>query len=152
MTIPELDVVAQVFAERILNTAVEGVVLVGVVWLLLRIIGRQNSGTRFATWLLALLALVALPFLSGSQIAGIDSLPPARLSWKLNLSSAWAYYLFAAWGIGAGGSLIRLIAGLWRLREIRRQCVEVDMASIDPVLEAVSSTAPERNTSKAKKA
>ena len=132
MIIPELQVVARVFAERIVNTALEGVVLVGMVWLLLRFLGRQNSGTRFAIWLLALLALVALPFLSGSQIAGVDSLPSAGLSWKLNLSSAWAYYLFAAWGIGAGVSLIRLIAGLWRLREIRRQCVEVDLASIDP--------------------
>ena len=75
MIIPELQVVAEVFAERIVNTALEGVVLVGVVWLLLRFLGRQNSGTRFAIWLLALLALVALPFLSGSQIAGVDSLP-----------------------------------------------------------------------------
>jgi beta-lactamase regulating signal transducer with metallopeptidase domain len=132
MIIPELQVVAQVFAERILNSAVEGVVLVGMVWLLLRI-GRQNSGTRFAIWLAALVALVALPFLSGSQIGGIGSeaFPGANPAWKLNLSSSCAYYLFGAWGVGAGVSLVGLIAGLWRLHQIRRQCVEVDLAAVD---------------------
>jgi beta-lactamase regulating signal transducer with metallopeptidase domain len=133
MIIPELHVVAQVFAERILNSAVEGVVLVGMVWLLLRVIGRQNSGTRFAIWIAALVALVALPFLSGSEIGGIGSeaFPGANPAWKLNLSSACAYYLFGAWGVGAGVSLVGLIAGLWRLHQIRRGCVEVDLAAIN---------------------
>src|SRR5450755_551339 len=133
MIIPELQVVAQVFAERILNTAVEGVLLVGMVWLLLRVIGRQNSGTRFAIWLVALVALVALPFLSGSRIAGIGSetFSTANLSWKLNLSSSWAYYLFGAWGVGASICLGGLIVGLWRLHQIRRQCVEVDLSTLD---------------------
>jgi len=133
MIIPELQIVAQVFAERILNTAVEGIVLAGIVWLLLRVIGRQSPGTRFAIWLAALVALVALPFLSGSQVpgAGSEDFSPANLSWKINLSSSWAYYLFAAWAAGAGVALVGLILGLWRLHQIRRQCVEVDVATVD---------------------
>src|SRR5438552_1105289 len=99
MIIPELQVLAQVFAERLLNTAVEGVILVAMVYLLLRIIGRQNSGTRFAIWLVALVALIALPFLSGSGIGSTHSetFSPANLAGKINLSSSWAYCLFAAW-------------------------------------------------------
>ncbi len=133
MIIPELQVVAQIFAERILNTAVEGVALIGMVWLLLRVLGRQNSGTRFAIWLAALAALVALPFLSGSQIAGASSenFSPTNWSWRINLSNSWAYYLFAAWAVGAGVSLAGLGAGLWRLRQIRRQCIEIDRSTLD---------------------
>jgi len=133
MITPELQVFAQVFAERLLNTAVEGVVLVGMVCLLLRIIGRQNSGTRFAIWLVALVALVTLPFLSGSGIGSAHSeiYSPANLAAKINLSSSWAYYLFAAWAIGASLSLIGLIVGMRRLHQIRAQCVEVNLATID---------------------
>src|SRR5437868_4599545 len=134
MITAELQVLAQVIAERLLNTAVEGVVLVGMVCLLLRIIGRQNSGTRFAIWLVALVALVALPFFSGSGIGGTHSeiYSPANLAGKINLSSSWAYYLFAAWAIGAGLSLVGLVVGLRRLHQIRARCIEVDPATIDP--------------------
>ncbi len=133
MIMPELEVVAQVFAERLLNTALEGVALVGLVWMLLHLIGRQNSGTRFAIWLAALLALVALPFLPGSEITriGPETFLSSSPSWKLNLPPLWAYYLFMAWCIGAGLSLAGLIAGLWRLHQIRSQCVEIDFATLD---------------------
>ena len=67
MMVPELQTLAQFFIEGLLNTAAEGVVLAGLVWVLLRLIGRQNSGTRFAIWFCALLAIVALPFVSGSS-------------------------------------------------------------------------------------
>lgn len=60
MTVPDLQTLAQVFTGRLLNTAAEGVVLAGLVWVLLRLIGRRNSGTRFAIWFSALLAIVAL--------------------------------------------------------------------------------------------
>ena len=66
MMLPELQPLAQIFTERLLNTAVAGIVLAGLVWLLLRVMGRQNSGTRFAIWFSALLAMVALPFFCGS--------------------------------------------------------------------------------------
>ncbi|HYL95526.1 MAG TPA: hypothetical protein VET69_06950, partial [Terriglobales bacterium] len=67
MMVPELQTSAQFFLERLLNTAAEGVVLTGLVWLLLRLLSRQNSGTRFAIWFSALLAIAALPFVSGSS-------------------------------------------------------------------------------------
>jgi beta-lactamase regulating signal transducer with metallopeptidase domain len=134
MTVSELQILAQVVTERVLNTALEGIVLVGMVWLLLRLISRQNSGTRFAIWLSALLAVVALPFLSGRGFGASSPavLPPANLAAEINLSSSWANYLFALWGIGAGLSLLRLSVGLWRVRQIRGRCCEVDLATLDP--------------------
>ncbi len=148
MTVLQLQALAQVFTERVLNTALPGMVLVGVVWLLLRIGGRQNSGTRFAIWLSTLLAVVALPFLSGLEFGGAHTLalPSASQHKEIILSSSWAYYLFAAWGAGAGLSLLVLSVGLWRVRQIRKQCIEVDLATLDAeiagVLRSFSSRRP----------
>jgi len=135
---PEMQVLAQIFTERLLNTAVEGVLLAGMVWLLLRVIGRQNSGTRFAIWFSALAAVVALPFLSGwgLGIAHSGNVPPMNLH-GITLSSSWAYFLFAAWGVGAGLSLLGLSVGLWRVRQIRRRCSEVDLATLDPAIAGI---------------
>jgi beta-lactamase regulating signal transducer with metallopeptidase domain len=138
MTTPALQVLAQIFTERLLNTAVEGIFLVGIVWLLLRVIGRQNSGTRFAIWLSALLAVVALPFLSGLGAASTHSgiFPGTATQGKIILSASWAYCLFAAWGIGSALSLLGLGIGLRRVHQIRKRCCEVDQAALDPAIAA----------------
>ena len=62
MTAPELHTLAQVFTERLLNSAAEGMIVAGVAGLLLRLAGRQSASTRFAIWFSTLLAIVALPF------------------------------------------------------------------------------------------
>jgi beta-lactamase regulating signal transducer with metallopeptidase domain len=136
MMVPDLQTLAQVFTERLLNTAAEGIVLAGLVWVLLRLIGRQNSGTRFAIWFSALLAIVALPFFSGSSLGTYQSraLAPVNLHGEIILSGVWAFYLFAAWAVGAGLLLFRLCMGLWRVCEFRRNCSEVDMGSLDPAI------------------
>src|ERR1700730_12616561 len=110
MTIPDLQSVAQLFTGRLLNTAAEGVVLAGMVWVLLRLIGRQHPGTRVVVSFSVLLAIVALPFLSGAGSGASHSraLPPANLHVGITLSSSWAPYLFAAWGVVAGLLLLRL--------------------------------------------
>jgi beta-lactamase regulating signal transducer with metallopeptidase domain len=139
MTALDLQGVAQIFTERLLNTAVEGILLVALVWLLLRVIGRQNSGTRFAIWLAALAAVVALPLLSVLRSGGAHApdFLPANMHAAITLSRSWAYFLFAAWGIGAGLSLVGLSVGLWRVRQIRRRCSEVDVATLDPAIAGI---------------
>ncbi len=139
MTIPDLQSLAQLFTGQLLNTAAEGIVLAGLVWVLLRLIGRQNSGTRFVIWFSVLLAIVTLPFLSGSGFGAAYSqtLPRANLHGGITLSNSWASYLFAAWGFGAGLLLLRLTVGLWRVRQIRRKSSEVDLASLDPAIAAI---------------
>src|SRR5271170_6125026 len=110
MTVLQVQALAQIFTERVLNTAVPGIVLVGMVWLLLRIAGRQNSGTRFAIWLSTLLAVVALPFVSGLGFGGTHTLalPSVNRHREIILSSSWAYYFFGMWIAGAGLSLLGL--------------------------------------------
>jgi beta-lactamase regulating signal transducer with metallopeptidase domain len=133
MTALQLQALAQIFTERLLNAALPGMFLASMVWLLLRIVGRQNSGTRFAVWFSALLAVVALPFLSSLELAGAHHgvFPSAKLHTEIILSSSWAYYLFAAWGVGAALSLLSLSIGLWRVRQIRRRSLEVDLSTLD---------------------
>ena len=69
-----LQTVAQISVERILNALPEGFLIALFAWALLRVLRRQNSGTRFAVWFLALLTVAALPLLGGfgegqSQVA-----------------------------------------------------------------------------------
>jgi len=136
--VPELQTSAQFFLERLLNTAAEGVVLTGLVWLLLRLLSRQNSGTRFAIWFSALLAIAALPFVSGSSFLASHFLavhPPLR--GEIVLSRSWVFCLFAAWAAGAGLLLLRLTVGLWRVRRFRRDCSELDLAGVDPAIAGI---------------
>jgi beta-lactamase regulating signal transducer with metallopeptidase domain len=139
MTVLGLQSLAQLVTGRLLNTAAEGIVLSGLVWVLLRLIGRQNSGTRFAIWFSALLAIAALPFLSGSGFGAshFPALAPAKLHAGIVLSSSWASYLFAVWYLAAGLLLFRLSVGLWRVRQIRRKCCEVDLAGLDPAMAGI---------------
>ena len=139
MTVPNLQTLAQIFTERLLNTAAEGIVVAGLVWVLLRLIGRQNSGTRFAIWFSALLAIIALPSFSVSGLVTSQSqaLPTANLRGEIILSGTWAFYLFAAWAAGAGPLLLKLGVGLWRVRHFRRNCSDVDLASLDPAIAVI---------------
>ena len=57
----DLHFVAQLSVERLANCLAQGTVIALFAWLLLRMIGRRNSGTRFAVWFWALLAIAAVP-------------------------------------------------------------------------------------------
>ena len=52
---------AQISIERILNALPEGLLIAFFAWALLRVLRKQNSGTRFAVWFPALLTVAALP-------------------------------------------------------------------------------------------
>jgi beta-lactamase regulating signal transducer with metallopeptidase domain len=133
MTVLNLQTLAQIFTERVLNTTVEGVVLAGLVWILFRVVGRQDSGTRFYTWFSVLLAIVALPFLSESGfVASHFRGMPLSLLRGITLPTFWAGYLFATWLIVASVLLFRLGFGLLRLRQLSRTFSDVDLASLDP--------------------
>jgi beta-lactamase regulating signal transducer with metallopeptidase domain len=136
MMVPELQTLARIFTECLLNTAAEGIVLAGLVWAILRLVGRQNSGTRFAIWFSALVAIVVLPFVSGSRFipSHFIALPPASLHRQIVLSPSIAFCLFVVWALVASLLLFRLSLGLWRVVHFRRDCSELDLASFDPAI------------------
>jgi len=138
MTVAHLQTVAQIFVGGFLNTAVEGLALAGLIWLLLRVVGQQNSSTRFAVWFSALFGIAVLPFVSGNVVkGGHASTLPLALRGEVTLPPWWASYLFVAWGVIAGLLLLRLVAGLWRVSQIRKSCSPADLAGAEPEVAAI---------------
>jgi beta-lactamase regulating signal transducer with metallopeptidase domain len=129
--------VAQMSIERILNALPEGFLVALFAWALLRVLRRQNSETRFAVWFVALLAVAALPVMGGFgegwtlMAAGTlwGSMRPA-----FTIPGSWALFVFLAWALGAGAALLRLAAGLCRLRQLRRSCTPIVAADLDPAV------------------
>ncbi len=136
MNAPALLPLVQVFSERMLNTAPESMVLAGLVWALLRLVGCQSSATRFTVWFSALAAIIALPFLAGPSFGDSHSQAymSASLHREVTLSSSWAIYIFAAWAVGAGLLLLQLSVALWRVRQLRRNCSDLVIADLDPAV------------------
>lgn len=127
------QMVAEVFVERAANSLVEGVAIAMFAWTLLRLFGRQNSHTRFAVWLSALIAVVALPVLetavsrnvAGNGAAHSAFHPPAFL----------AVYVFAAWVVIASVGLARIALSLRRLRRLRQSCTAIEAAGLPPAIQ-----------------
>lgn len=126
-----LQSLAQLSAERILNCAAEGMVIALLAWLLLRAMGARNSGTRFAVWFAALLGIAALPLFGNWTASGSEF---AKRS-EITLPAAWALYIFAGWLLLALAGLFRVAIGFWHLQRIRKGCVPVDVAALDPVVQ-----------------
>jgi beta-lactamase regulating signal transducer with metallopeptidase domain len=129
---------AQVAVERVVNSLPAGLLIAFGAWLLLRLVGRRNSGTRFAVWLVALAGVVALPFLSGLGAARQDLpalIPHAHP--EIAIPASWATVFFAFWMVIAVLALARVIAGVWQVRQISRSCTEIPAAAIDSELQAL---------------
>src|SRR5208282_1289934 len=124
-----LQSVAQISIERILNALPEGVLVAVFAWVLLRVLRKQNSGTRFAVWFLALLTVAALPvwggFGDGRALMG-PGMSWGRLHPAITIPGTWALFVFVA--------LARLAVGLWHLRRLRQSCTPVVAAELDPVV------------------
>jgi len=140
-----VQTVAQISVERILHALPEGFLIAIFAWALLRVLRRQNSGTRFAVWFLALLTVAALPVLGGigegraPMVAGILSGMASANSWgslrpAITIPGRWALFVFLAWALGASVAMMRLAAGLWRLRRLRGSCTPIVAADLDPAV------------------
>jgi beta-lactamase regulating signal transducer with metallopeptidase domain len=123
-----LHFVAQMSVERLGNCLAEGTAIALFAWLLLRLVGRRNSGTRFAVWFCALIAMAAAPLVELSSPA--TTLHPSAAA--VTIPREWSIYLFAAWASIAVIGLARVGYGVWHLRAIRRSCQPILLAECDP--------------------
>ncbi|MBZ5704659.1 MAG: M56 family metallopeptidase [Acidobacteriia bacterium] len=132
-----LNAIAQISAERLVDCLVEGVIITACVGLLLRVIRRQNSGTRFAVWFSVLLAIPLLAVSGGiwASVAGIVPATAGAVRPAITVPASWALYLVGAWALLAGVGLVRVGAGLWHLYRLRKSCVAIEATSLDPVLQ-----------------
>ena len=128
-----LSELARIFAGRTLNTLIEGLAIGLFASMLLRIVGRRNSSTRFAVWFSALLAIAALPLLGGAGSSPASLGNPAS---AITLPGSWALWLFVTWAAVAGIAFARVGLGLWQLRRLRASCTAMDTATLDPLLRA----------------
>ena len=134
-----LGTMAQISVERVLNALPEGILIACFAWALLRVLPRQNSGTRFAVWFMALLAVAALPVLGLFGEARASVSPGMLSSWGsarpvIAIPGQWALLVLWVWALGAGAALLRLAAGLWYLRQLRRSCTPIAAADLDPAV------------------
>ncbi len=146
---PQLQMVSQIAIGSILNSLPEGLLITLFAWVMLRFLSGQNSGTRFAVWFVALLAVAGLPVFGLTLVGcgtGAHSLLAARVAPALIiLRGPWALLLFLAWVLTAFVAMLRLATGLWHLGELRRSCVMIDTADLDP---AVGKTIAEFRSSR----
>jgi beta-lactamase regulating signal transducer with metallopeptidase domain len=128
-----LHELARISAERMLNGVIEGLAIALFVGLLLHLIGRRNSGMRFAVLLAALFSIAALPLLS--VVTPSSASVQNSAVWAVTVPSLWATYLLLAWAAVAGVGLSRVALGLWQLRKLRTESEVIDPASLDEALQ-----------------
>jgi beta-lactamase regulating signal transducer with metallopeptidase domain len=129
-----LNAIAQTSALQIVDCLVEGTLIAIFAGLTSVVIRRQNSGTRFAVWFSALLAIAALPLVGGSWRSHVSNISESAGS-AITVPVSWALYAFGAWAAIAAWFLLGVGRGLWHLHVLRKSCLRVNLAEIDARLQ-----------------
>ena len=130
---PHWHALAQMFAERMLNSMTEGIAIALFGWILLRALGRQNSSTRFAVWFSVLVTIAAWPFFESMTFTA-SPIGVARSA--IHLPVSWAFDLFLLWVMISAAGLARIAFGFRQLHKLRRSCATIEPGSLPPVLRA----------------
>jgi beta-lactamase regulating signal transducer with metallopeptidase domain len=128
-----LHAIAQLLALRFVDSVAEGTVICVLAGLALRLAPRQNAATRFSAWFSALVAIVALPWISRgwphpSLAVGATRHP------VITLPESWALYSLSVWGVVVVWFAVGIFRALWHLNVLRRNGVPVNPVSLDRTL------------------
>jgi beta-lactamase regulating signal transducer with metallopeptidase domain len=126
----DLQSLAQLSSERMLNSTVEGIGIALLAWMLLRAIGRESAGRRFAICFSALLGIAALPLFGQLGSGGAELTKRSGIT----LPGSWAFYIFAGWLLIAAVGLVRVGVGFSHLSRLRRSSVRIEVTALDPLL------------------
>ncbi len=129
---PELQTFAQAAIGHILNSLPEGLLVALFAGGMLRLLPRQNSGTRFAVWFIALCTIVALPCVSFTREHSLLAVSSGHS--LIVLTGRLGLLVFGLWILAASFAILRLAVGLWHLRALRKSCVAVDPSELDPLV------------------
>jgi beta-lactamase regulating signal transducer with metallopeptidase domain len=129
-----LRAIAEATASGILICVAGGIPIALFAWILLRVFGRQESGTRFAVCFSALLAIALLPAFERLRTAApnVGSGPGNSL---ITISSSWAAIIFALWALFATIGLARVVLGFLKLQRLRASCTALNSTSVNPILQ-----------------
>jgi beta-lactamase regulating signal transducer with metallopeptidase domain len=120
--------------DRILYCLAEGTALALGVSLILRVVPKRNSQTRFVVWFSTLLAIAMLPLLGAAwRPEAISSVSRHAL---VTIPAAWAGYIILGWAVLAGAGLARVATGLWQIRALRRASPEIDIQVLGQEVQA----------------
>jgi len=125
------QVLAQIFADRMLNSILQGMVVAAFAWVLLRALAGQNSGTRFAVRFSTLVAVAALPFFGNIGFGGAGT---SGTYSAFRLPGSWAIDIFGIWAVLASVGLMKVAFGFWQLRRLRYDCTALEPSSLHPLL------------------
>lgn len=154
-------------AQLLFDGLWEGAIIVGLTLCVLRLVPAVNAATRYATWFVALLALVAVPPLNAGLHLGLHVLSPgpgrgaagagsfslvlltplatsaARwLTWPSTLGSSVTVAAAAIWTAGAVAALARVAVSFVRIRTIRLGATRVLEIDGVPVLASSALAIP----------
>jgi len=128
-----LDVISRI-AAAVLNSLLSGIGIALVAWTVTRVFGLRGSGTRFAVWFIALIAIAALPWV-GHSGASVGNLASGASSNVVEFPPSLALYLVLVWVTGAIFGLIRIGVSLFRIRKLRSACAVIDPNQLDSTLQ-----------------
>lgn len=132
--ISSVHAMAEVLSLRLLDSLVEGTLVCLLVSSVLRLAPRQNAATRFTLWFSALIAIAALPWIDGA-FAHAGLRVSATRHAAVTLPHSWALYLLAVWSALVVWFVMGVVRALWHLSALRRDCVPVDLAALEPILQ-----------------
>jgi beta-lactamase regulating signal transducer with metallopeptidase domain len=133
MSMPLLQL-APLAAERVINAIPAGLLIAALAWLFLRVVGRQNSGARFAVWFCALLAVAGVP-LASLVTKGVPVTKAVHSEIILPGSSAVAIVVF--WILIAALATLRIFVGLWKLRRLRSGSLPLLASNLTPAIQEI---------------
>jgi beta-lactamase regulating signal transducer with metallopeptidase domain len=141
-----LHLTARTTVEWMFYCLMEGTLLALLAWILLRLLPRQNSGTRFVLWFSVLMGVTLLPFLAGAffRNTATEVWPTAAMPRHslVTLPDSLAIGIFGIWAVVAGVGLLRVGVGLWQVNRIRKDSQEVDPNTLDAVIRTTLESFP----------
>src|SRR5579884_2101189 len=115
-----------VLGERLINCIVEGTLIALFVSLLFRLRTFRDSATRFAIWLVSLLAILILPFVGSTGASKLI----ATSAPHINVSAGHLDYLLALWAVMSLFGIVRIWLGVGHLRALRGRARELKLAEL----------------------
>jgi beta-lactamase regulating signal transducer with metallopeptidase domain len=122
-----LQEITEIVAERALNSIPAGLVIATLASIGLRAFKKQDSGIRFAVWFLALMGIVAVPFVPSF---GGSSGVPGTLQARVTLPAEWADAIFGLWIAVVALVALRLIVGIRKLWGLKRDTEPIALSDL----------------------
>ena len=126
MNVLSLHSGSNLIGERLINCIVEGTLIAGFVSLLFRLRTFRDSATRFAIWLVTLLAILILPFVGSTGASKLITTSAPHIK----VSAGRLDYVLAIWAVISLFGILRILLGVAHLRGLRARARQLRVAEL----------------------